>query len=187
MNNNKKCVFCNRTNTEVALLLDYGDKYICNGCIGVCDEVLKNNSDFETEYDKTINFEFLQCPYCGKEFNDRRDIVTSLSGASICIECINLCQEILAEENTPHKYNQPEVPRCKDKDARFCEFCGRSEYDVDKLISGPNHFICNGCVGVCEEVLKNNSDFEIEYKKAIDELKKNRLNRARNWFNFRKN
>ena len=181
-----KCAFCNRTKKEVNLLLDASNNiYICNGCVGVCEEVLKNNSDFKTEYEKIMNSSFLICHYCKEEFN-KSNIVVSEFGGSICPRCLEVCKEILAEENIPLKYNQPEVFLCENKDVKFCEFCGRSQYDVDKLIASNNHSICNGCVGVCEEVLKNNSDFETEYKKAIDELKKKRSSNARNWFNFRK-
>ena len=34
-----------------------------------------------------------------------------------------------------------------------CSFCGKSQHEVDRLIAGPNVFICNGCVGLCDGIL----------------------------------
>jgi ATP-dependent Clp protease ATP-binding subunit ClpX len=35
-----------------------------------------------------------------------------------------------------------------------CSFCGRTEDVVDKLISGPNAFICDKCVNLCMDILQ---------------------------------
>ena len=59
----------------------------------------------------------------------------------------------------------------------FCSFCGKSSFDVERLISSPDgtSFICGDCVKVCEEILreelmKKNSD-KINLK-TPQELKK---------------
>ena len=36
----------------------------------------------------------------------------------------------------------------------YCSFCGKSQHDVKKLISGPNVFICSECVELCADILK---------------------------------
>lgn len=36
-----------------------------------------------------------------------------------------------------------------------CSFCGKSESEVSRLLSGPNVFICNNCVEVCNSLIKN--------------------------------
>lgn len=35
-----------------------------------------------------------------------------------------------------------------------CSFCGKGQDDVTKLIAGNNVYICDECVEVCTEVLK---------------------------------
>lgn len=35
-----------------------------------------------------------------------------------------------------------------------CSFCGRSGDEVEKLIAGPGVYICNECIEVCENILK---------------------------------
>lgn len=34
-----------------------------------------------------------------------------------------------------------------------CSFCMKANTDVGKLIAGPGVYICNECVGLCEELL----------------------------------
>lgn len=34
-----------------------------------------------------------------------------------------------------------------------CSFCGKSEKEVDKLVAGPNVYICNGCIELCNQVI----------------------------------
>lgn len=41
-----------------------------------------------------------------------------------------------------------------DKRQALCSFCGRSEENVDKLISGPNSFICDKCVRLCIDIIE---------------------------------
>ncbi len=35
----------------------------------------------------------------------------------------------------------------------FCSFCGKSQHEVQKLIAGPDVFICDACVALCDDVL----------------------------------
>jgi ATP-dependent Clp protease ATP-binding subunit ClpX len=46
--------------------------------------------------------------------------------------------------------NRPNGPA---KTGLFCSFCGKSQKQVRKLISGPNVFICDECIHLCNEIL----------------------------------
>ena len=35
-----------------------------------------------------------------------------------------------------------------------CSFCGKSQYEVSNLIAGPTVFICNECIDLCGDILK---------------------------------
>lgn len=50
-----------------------------------------------------------------------------------------------------------------------CSFCGRSEDEVKKLIAGPNVYICDECVEVCEGILAD--ELEPEADDLAEELK----------------
>ena len=45
------------------------------------------------------------------------------------------------------------------EDNLSCSFCGKSRHDVDKLIAGPDVYICNDCVSLCSNII-------VEEKKA---------------------
>jgi hypothetical protein len=34
-----------------------------------------------------------------------------------------------------------------------CSFCGKTQHEVKKLIAGPSVFVCDECVGLCNEVI----------------------------------
>jgi len=36
----------------------------------------------------------------------------------------------------------------------YCSFCGTSQHEARKLIAGPTVFICDGCVEICNDILK---------------------------------
>ncbi|EAQ30806.1 MULTISPECIES: ATP-dependent protease ATP-binding subunit ClpX [Idiomarina] len=36
----------------------------------------------------------------------------------------------------------------------YCTFCGKSQHEVKKLIAGPSVFICDECVDLCNDILK---------------------------------
>jgi len=42
----------------------------------------------------------------------------------------------------------------KDKEKTQCSFCGRTEDLVEKLISGPDSYICDKCVRLCMEIVE---------------------------------
>lgn len=37
----------------------------------------------------------------------------------------------------------------------YCSFCGKSRHEVRKLIAGPSVFICDGCVGLCNDIIRD--------------------------------
>jgi hypothetical protein len=43
-----------------------------------------------------------------------------------------------------------------------CSFCGKPQNQVKRLIAGPTVYICNECVMLCVDVLRDEVDFTIE-------------------------
>lgn len=41
-----------------------------------------------------------------------------------------------------------------DKELLHCSFCGNNQKDVRKLIAGPTAFICDECVGLCNDIIR---------------------------------
>ena len=50
-----------------------------------------------------------------------------------------------------------------------CSFCGRSGEEVDKLIAGPGVYICNECIEVCENILKE--EMKADKQKSVPHFK----------------
>lgn len=60
-----------------------------------------------------------------------------------------------------------------------CSFCGKNQEDVQRLIAGPDVYICNECIALCDGIIKNDnrkedlapSDIPLpqEIKAALDE------------------
>jgi len=40
------------------------------------------------------------------------------------------------------------------KSTLYCSFCGKSQHEVRKLIAGPTVFICDECVELCMDIIR---------------------------------
>lgn len=41
------------------------------------------------------------------------------------------------------------------KNTLYCSFCGKSQHEVRKLIAGPTVFICDECVNLCADIIRD--------------------------------
>ncbi|WP_419810851.1 ATP-dependent Clp protease ATP-binding subunit ClpX [Bacterioplanoides sp.] len=51
----------------------------------------------------------------------------------------------------------------------YCSFCGKSQHEVRKLIAGPSVFICDECVDLCNDIIREEVQ-EAESKSTNDSL-----------------
>jgi ATP-dependent Clp protease ATP-binding subunit ClpX len=42
----------------------------------------------------------------------------------------------------------------------YCSFCGKSQHEVRKLIAGPSVFICDECIELCNDIIREESQTE---------------------------
>lgn len=42
----------------------------------------------------------------------------------------------------------------------YCSFCGKSQEEVDKIIAGPDVYICNECVDLCKNIINEERQLE---------------------------
>jgi ATP-dependent Clp protease ATP-binding subunit ClpX len=52
----------------------------------------------------------------------------------------------------------------------YCSFCGKSQHEVRKLIAGPSVFICDECIELCNDIIREESHAEAPGKGAKSEL-----------------
>ncbi|MGH3257154.1 MAG: ClpX C4-type zinc finger protein [Streptosporangiaceae bacterium] len=102
------CSFCGKTQHEAAKLIAGPSVYICDGCVTLAEGVLASGEAARTEYGHVTTVAEqnprMPCSFCGKT----RDQVPGLAiappvphrktPATICPECLALCDEIISEE-----------------------------------------------------------------------------------------
>ena len=50
----------------------------------------------------------------------------------------------------------------------YCSFCGKSQHEVRKLIAGPSVFVCDECVELCNDIIRE----EVQEEKNASQTKK---------------
>ena len=48
-----------------------------------------------------------------------------------------------------------------DKSQQFCSFCGKSVYEVKKLVSGKDVCICDECINLCNDIMADDKKSQI--------------------------
>ncbi len=48
----------------------------------------------------------------------------------------------------------------------YCSFCGKSQHEVKKLIAGPSVFICDECIELCNDIIRDEAPAEGAQAKA---------------------
>jgi ATP-dependent Clp protease ATP-binding subunit ClpX len=53
------------------------------------------------------------------------------------------------------------TPSNNDKKILSCSFCSKAQHDVKKIVAGPSVFICNECVDLCSNIIKEETKASI--------------------------
>src|SRR5689334_4944386 len=62
--------------------------------------------------------------------------------------------------------------RSKQDDGKllYCSFCGKSQHEVRKLTAGPSVFVCDECVELCNDIIRE--ELEERAERTRDKLPK---------------
>ena len=107
-----------------------------------------------------------------------RDALKAKSIETSHSECLELIAKAFGYENwnvlsakiegaTPRKTGADALSLSGRKDAPperttlYCSFCGKNQHEVRTLIAGPTVFICDECVGLCDDIIDEKDDQEI--------------------------
>ena len=52
----------------------------------------------------------------------------------------------------------------------YCSFCGKSQHEVKKLIAGPSVFICDECIDLCNEIIRDDLPAQDAAREARGDL-----------------
>src|SRR5690606_11336365 len=61
--------------------------------------------------------------------------------------------------------NMTKLSGSDSKSTLYCSFCGKSQHEVRKLIAGPTVFICDECVELCNDIIREETKGGIAGKK----------------------
>jgi ATP-dependent Clp protease ATP-binding subunit ClpX len=53
------------------------------------------------------------------------------------------------------------------KNTLYCSFCGKSQHEVKKLIAGPTVFICDECVELCMDIIREESKTLVKSRDGV--------------------
>jgi ATP-dependent Clp protease ATP-binding subunit ClpX len=52
----------------------------------------------------------------------------------------------------------------------YCSFCGKSQHEVKKLIAGPSVFVCDECIELCNEIIRDELPTTVDAKSEKGDL-----------------
>lgn len=55
----------------------------------------------------------------------------------------------------------------KVKNTLYCSFCGKNQHEAKKLIAGPSVYICNECVDLCQDIVKEEGNTNSKTTESI--------------------
>jgi ClpX C4-type zinc finger protein len=85
------------------------------------------------------------CSFCGKNQSEVRKLIAGPS-VHICDECVELCKNIVAEEEDVGDSDKTKAARAKSKANRLCGICMEPR-ETDELIFLPHAaYMCAGCL-----------------------------------------
>ena len=66
------------------------------------------------------------------------------------------------------------MPRINDhyKPGLRCSFCGKSQEEVRKLIAGPDVYICDECIALCNEILAEEEGDYRHFSRSLSRRKR---------------
>ena len=98
-----ECSFCGKSQRQVAKLIAGPGAYVCDECVGVADGVLATGADAATPVSAVVSvaadLTTANCSFCGKQRHQVAGLAAATQ-ASICTECLELCHEIIIEEQS---------------------------------------------------------------------------------------
>jgi hypothetical protein len=89
-----------------------------------------------------------RCSFCTKSEDEVRKLFAGPT-VWICNECIDLCNDIIAEEAE----DAEDAEDAMGERGHRCSFCGKHADEVGKLIAGPTVYICNECIDRCNQMV----------------------------------
>lgn len=155
------CSFCGRRRSEVAKLIPGLTVCICDECLDLCDGILADETDRAAAssphraHRPLASLAEVRCSFCGEPKTEERKVVAGPT-VYICKECIVLALRIVAdalEKTIDGPSGADDASSLKSAPAPCCDFCGKTQKEVRRLVAGPGVYICDECLGLCADIV----------------------------------
>src|SRR5947199_10023918 len=73
---------------------------------------------------------------------------------NVACSCRSRCSKIVFQGTASRGSEMSKVSSGETKNTLYCSFCGKSQHEVRKLIAGPTVFICDECVELCMDIIR---------------------------------
>ena len=78
------------------------------------------------------------------------------------------------EDSFKRSYYESDSEQDQQRKPLVCSFCGKSQDEVRKLIAGPTVYICNECIDLCNDIIRDEADFDQPVSENAAEPKETR-------------
>jgi ATP-dependent protease Clp ATPase subunit len=90
----------------------------------------------------------LRCSFCSKAHHEVERLFSGgRPDVNICNECLEICEEILADyQENPQNRSLPVKTGSEEQTPASCSFCLKTAKEATRVIAGPAVYICDQCI-----------------------------------------
>jgi hypothetical protein len=146
------CSFCANPTSIVGVMAEAeeaGVPRICARCTETCRKLVTSADppkSFGRKWSK------VRCSFCNMTAGEAKKLIAG-PGVYICDGCVGASRTVLATA-APAKGPRQVLLRPAGSEAHPCDFCTKKPAQVDQITKGGRARICNECIALCEDILK---------------------------------
>jgi hypothetical protein len=95
---NLACTFCQRSQDHVTKLIAGPNVFICDACVALAEQSMTNSPATRSGLALAGKDAKSRCSFCRKRRTTDRPVIKG-PAASICLQCLNVCQQILIDSS----------------------------------------------------------------------------------------
>ncbi len=116
----------------------------------------KDKRDVEEAFDEIVKL-FAQCEGNLEKIKELLLACNTKAAEAITSAAIAQLNSELAKQTGAGEHGTSEAASSSPEKTLYCSFCGKSQHEVKKMIAGPASFICDECVVLCMDTIREES------------------------------
>ena len=145
------CSFCGNPSAVGGVMAEAqaGWPRICRRCIDTCTRLTSSQEPPKTFGRRAGK---VRCSFCNVSQADTKKLIAG-PGVYICEGCVNASCEVIATA-APAKGPRQVIIRPAASEPHACSFCSKVPAQVEEIAKGGRARICNECIALCEDILR---------------------------------